>query len=100
PGAAVRRCRAAARGHGPAAGLARGRGLPRRVDQGLLGAEPAGAPARVVGRRRDPRRRGPAPEPRRRGRHVGDEGLSTQTRPAFYALATGGWRDYVPLLPP
>jgi hypothetical protein len=31
---------------------------------------------------------------------VGDEGLSTQTRPAFYALATGGWRDYVTLLHP
>ena len=31
---------------------------------------------------------------------MGDEGLSTQTRPAFYALATGGWRDYVTLLHP
>jgi hypothetical protein len=26
--------------------------------------------------------------------------MSTQTRPAFYALATGGWRDYVTLLHP
>jgi hypothetical protein len=31
---------------------------------------------------------------------VGNESLSTQTRPAFYALATGGWRDYVTLLHP
>ena len=31
---------------------------------------------------------------------MGDEALSTQTRPAFYALATGGWRDYVTLLHP
>ena len=31
---------------------------------------------------------------------MGDEDLSTQTRPAFYALATGGWRDYVTLLHP
>jgi len=31
---------------------------------------------------------------------VGDESLSTQTRPAFYALAAGGWRDYVTLLHP
>jgi hypothetical protein len=31
---------------------------------------------------------------------MGDESLSTQTRPAFYALASGGWRDYVTLLHP
>jgi hypothetical protein len=31
---------------------------------------------------------------------VGNESLSTQTRPAFYALASGGWRDYVTLLHP
>jgi hypothetical protein len=31
---------------------------------------------------------------------VGDEKLSIQTRPAFYALPAGGWRDYVTLLHP
>ncbi len=31
---------------------------------------------------------------------MGDQDLSTQTRPAFYALAAGGWRDYVTLLHP
>lgn len=44
-------------------------------------------------------RRGPAaaPEPRRRPRRLGTEAL---TRPAFYALERGGWRDYVTLLHP
>jgi heme O synthase-like polyprenyltransferase len=31
---------------------------------------------------------------------VGNEDVSTETRPAFYALAAGGWRDYVTLLHP
>jgi hypothetical protein len=31
---------------------------------------------------------------------VGTARLSTTTRPAFYALAPGGWRDYVTLLHP
>jgi hypothetical protein len=31
---------------------------------------------------------------------VGQAGVSTTTRPAFYALAPGGWRDYVTLLHP
>ncbi|HEU6446086.1 MAG TPA: hypothetical protein VFL61_13615 [Gaiellaceae bacterium] len=43
----------------------------------------------------DRRRRLPPDEPRRRPRDLGTEGLS---RPAFYALEAGGWRDYVTLL--
>jgi hypothetical protein len=31
---------------------------------------------------------------------VGTQDLSTETRPAFYALSSGGWRDYVTLLHP
>jgi hypothetical protein len=31
---------------------------------------------------------------------VGSEDLSTESRPAFYALRSGGWRDYVTLLHP
>jgi hypothetical protein len=31
---------------------------------------------------------------------VGDARMSTRARPAFYALAPGGWRDYVTLLHP
>src|SRR5204863_7647353 len=33
-------------------------------------------------------------------RHVGTPLVSAATRPAFYALAPGGWRDYVTLLHP
>jgi hypothetical protein len=31
---------------------------------------------------------------------VGDAGVSSAARPAFYALRSGGWRDYVTLLHP
>jgi hypothetical protein len=31
---------------------------------------------------------------------VGTQDLSTETRPAFYALRSGGWRDYVTVLHP
>ena len=39
-------------------------------------------------------------EPRRRDRHVGPPRVNDVARPAFYALAPGGWRDYVTLLHP
>ncbi|MGZ4383911.1 MAG: hypothetical protein ACXVY3_04885 [Gaiellaceae bacterium] len=42
----------------------------------------------------------PAAEPGRRRGHLGTAILSTQARPAFYALPAGGWRDYVTLLHP
>ncbi len=29
---------------------------------------------------------------------MGDEGVSAESRPAFYALAPGGWRDYLTIL--
>src|ERR687888_2204627 len=38
-------------------------------------------------------------QPRRRDRHLGQSRVS-EARPAFYALAPGGWRDYVTLLHP
>jgi len=46
------------------------------------------------------RDRGPAAQPGGGSRHLGDEALSTESRPAFYALEAGGWRDYVTLLHP
>jgi hypothetical protein len=53
-----------------------------------------------VERSRDRRRSRAAAEPRGRGRALGAEALSAATRPAFYALAPGGWRDYATLLHP
>src|SRR5207244_7838670 len=41
-----------------------------------------------------------ATQPRRRRRRVGTEGVTEDARPAFYALAPGGWRDYATLLHP
>ena len=38
--------------------------------------------------------------PRRRHRRSGAAGREREARPAFYALAPGGWRDYVTLLHP
>src|SRR5205814_112522 len=58
-----------------------------------------GAFAAGVARRRDRRRPEPAPQPRRGDRDLGTARL-TEARPAFYALAPGGWRDYVTLLHP
>src|SRR5204863_3631354 len=46
--------------------------------------------------------RGPAraaAQPRRLPRRLGTKRM-TEARPAFYALAPGGWRDYVTLLHP
>ena len=40
-------------------------------------------------------------QPCGRSGHLGEEGVTearTETRPAWYALASGGWRDYVTLL--
>ena len=42
---------------------------------------------------------GAAPQPRRLHRPLGPARV-TEARPAFYALAPGGWRDYVTLLHP
>src|SRR6266545_2256914 len=61
----------------------------------------------MVARRRPPRGRGETAEPRRRRRHPGSEDGDVMTqavqqvsRPAWYALERGGWRDYVTLLHP
>ena len=45
-------------------------------------------------------RAGAPAERRRRDRRLGTARVSTEPRPAFYALASGGWRDYVTLLHP
>ena len=106
---------AAARRPPAPAGLAGGRRLPGRVDPRLLGAPPARAPAPVVAHGGPPRGRGAAAEPRHRRRHLGTEAVSPPdraaeggttravppvSRPAWYALERGGWRDYVTLLHP
>src|SRR6185312_11281351 len=73
---------------------------PRAEHPPVLRPLSGGAPARPLVGCRDPRCARAPPEPRRRHRHVGPAGVSTTTRPAFYALAPGGWRDYVTLLHP
>src|SRR5918993_3911111 len=73
-------------------GLARSRLVPRPEHPGVLPGERSSL-AVALGRAR--RRAVAADEPRRRPRDVGPQGVS---RPAFYALASGGWRDYVTLL--
>src|SRR5438034_7910997 len=50
-----------------------------------------------MARGRNCRRPLAATQPGRRDRHMGHAGMS-EARPAFYALAPGGWRDYVTLL--
>src|SRR4029453_7719657 len=42
----------------------------------------------------------PPPESWRWHRHLGTPHVTETVRPAFYALAPGGWRDYVTLLHP
>ncbi len=71
-------------------------GFLGRLDPGVLAALPARAPARALAAAGLRRGRSAPPEPRRRGRHLGHEGL----RPSWYALERGGWRDYVTLLHP
>ena len=74
--------------------------LPRPEHPRLLRALPA-ARARAALERGGHRGRAVAlAQPRRRRRHLGTARLSAEPRPAFYALAPGGWRDYVTLLHP
>src|SRR5207253_1110456 len=58
-----------------------------------------GAIAAGVGQGGRRRRARAANEPRRWNRDLGTARV-TEARPAFYALAPGGWRDYVTLLHP
>ena len=88
------------RGRARLAGVARRRPLPRAEHPRLLRALPARGGARLwrdAGLRDVQARR---LEPRRRRRRVGRARVSSGARPAFYALAPGGWRDYVTLLHP
>ena len=79
--------------------VARGRrflgGSIRRVRPALAGASAGGR----LRRGRFRRRAGEAPEPRRLLGALGPASV-TEARAAFYALAPGGWRDYVTLLHP
>src|SRR5947209_2854385 len=94
---AVRARRAATRRGDRVARLARGRPLPRSEHPRVSRARVARA---AVARRRAPRRARAAPQPRRWGRRLGYPRVSSEVRPAFYALRSGGWRDYVTLLHP
>src|SRR5205085_2176190 len=79
------------------AGLARGGGLPRPEHPGFLERT---RPGRAVPRSRDRRRTRAAAQPRRRRCRLGPSRMNAGTRPAFYALSSGGWRDYFTLLHP
>src|SRR5204862_1767853 len=81
--------------------LARGRPLPRREHPRLRRALAAAEAAERLPRGRV-RRCGRAPaEPWRLRRRLGPAATAvTVARPAFYALAPGGWRDYLTLLHP
>ena len=80
--------------------LGRRRRLPRLEHRGALAATAAPAAARALARGRIEDVARTADEPRRRRGVLGPPGVSTEARPAFYALAPGGWRDYVTLLHP
>ena len=77
--------------------MGRGRPVSRSEHQAPVSRAAAPPPARALARRRNRGRLVPDDEPRRRDCRLGPEGM---TRPAFYALAPGGWRDYVTLLHP
>src|SRR5207302_10975945 len=89
--------RASVRGMPDLTRLARGRPLPRSEHPQLLVAS---RPRSALSRRRNRGRAGAAPQSRRRRRRLGQARVSAESRPAFYALAPGGWRDYVTLLHP
>src|SRR6266511_1070791 len=84
----------------PLAGLARGRRLPARQHPGLLRPAPARPAARALARGGCRRHHGQAAESRGRHRRVGTARMTAEARPAFYALRSGGWRDYITLLHP
>src|SRR3954468_3102846 len=86
---------------GDLAGLGRGRRFPRAEHQELLRGVAGTAARRALASRRDRGRELAAPQSRRRNRHLGPPRVTHgDARPAFYALAPGGWRDYVTLLHP
>src|SRR5262249_25404032 len=85
----------------PRGRLRRGRAIPRRQYSTFLGTHSGAGPHRPLARRRPPRRSSTPTKPRRRHRRVGRARVSNaDTRPAFYALRPGAWRDFVTLLHP
>src|SRR6476646_1295845 len=99
--AAVHPARDAARRIDRLTGVGEHRALPEPIDRGALARPPAPGTAQLVGGGRDRKRPHANDVQRRRDRDLGVEAMSREgERPAFYALASGGWRDYVTLLHP
>src|SRR6266513_2073936 len=96
----LRRRRAAAARPRDLAGLARGRALPRRQHPRFRRALAPSAPRGRLARGRLRGRQRAEAQPGRLHRHLGPQVVSTEARPAFYALSPGGWRDYVTVLHP
>src|SRR4029077_5282010 len=82
-------------------GMGEHRALPEPVDRRALARPPAPGTARLVGCSRDRKRPHADDVQRGRDRDLGVEAMTPEgERPAFYALPSGGWRDYVTLLHP
>src|SRR5207302_1883525 len=87
----------AGRDRGAQADLSERAGLRDGRGEGVPGAAAVGRVARGGPRGRDR----PPHERRGRARRLGAARVTaTRPRPAFYALRSGGWRDYVTLLHP
>src|SRR5262249_52292476 len=68
---------------------------------GVLAGLAGAAPSRSLARSRPCGSRCSAAQSRRRNRRLGEARVTeVRPRPAFYALRSGGWRDYVTLLHP
>ncbi len=100
----VGRGRASARGQAPLPGLARGRPVPRPLDPAVPRRAPGAAAGRSLARGGDRGRAACAARASAAGSSSGGGGMRASdrsipaSRPAFYALRPGGWRDYVTLL--
>src|SRR5215467_13134186 len=98
---ALRASRAAGGGSGRVAELGRRGPLPRPEHPRLLARLAGAAPLRHLARGRSRRGGSSAAQSRRRNRRLGEADVTeARPRPAFYALRSGGWRDYVTLLHP
>src|SRR5262249_52444986 len=74
--------------------------VPRAEHLALRRGEPARDDRSVVPGRRGPSHQNETVPLRHLVRSLGSEGEVTDDRPAFYALPTGGWRDWWTLLHP
>src|SRR5439155_14370276 len=86
---------------GRVAGMGAYRAVPQPVDRGALACTSTPGAARLVGGGGDRNCSHANDVQRCRHRDVGYEAMRPEgERPAFYALTSGGWRDYVTLLHP